>query len=459
MGLIVDKGALHRAIDDSCKTINAQNQQLRQISSACDGLNGENQLTGQAWQAAKQQADTLGRQINDALAYNQAVLDDHRTLATLLDQYIDDDFIAEDAVTQALGCLHQVDQAIEAVRDLLPPITSNLVGPAINDLLDQDRRTGQWLQDKIDRLRQFDQATSTLYGGDKVGADGNKDWIYHHRAWQFLQDDDKDKKGVRTDDPQNRDYELPLNLLDGPQPTADDFDQGQIGDCWLISTLKAMADAGYDIRKGIKKTKDGKHYIVTLFDNGTPVQVEVDYIYYNGAGGVAGLWEAAIRKQFGRGALNGGQPNWAWEAITGKKPLKVDVNDGSKDISTQTLKSKGSKPTTDEGKTGDKKGTISVADSKPSYTKKDGQTGSKDNELVVSATDGTKLPGNGYRVGIEPKHAYEVVETKGDMICLRNPWGYNYWFDKDGDETSDNGEPFWISRTDFDKAFNAESQQ
>ncbi|WEV73980.1 T7SS effector LXG polymorphic toxin [Bifidobacterium sp. ESL0798] len=171
MGLIVDKGALHRAIDESCKTINAQNQQLRQILSACDGLNGENRLTGQAWQAAKQQADTLSWQINQALAYNQAVLDDHRTLATLLDQYIDDDFIAEDAVTQALDKLRQVDRAIEAVRDLLPPVTRNLVVPAINDLLAQDRRTGQWLQDKIDRLHQFDQATGDFTKAMKSAQD------------------------------------------------------------------------------------------------------------------------------------------------------------------------------------------------------------------------------------------------------------------------------------------------
>lgn len=46
MGLIVDKEALRQAVG---RTINAQNQQLRRISSACDGLNGESRLTGQAW--------------------------------------------------------------------------------------------------------------------------------------------------------------------------------------------------------------------------------------------------------------------------------------------------------------------------------------------------------------------------------------------------------------------------
>ncbi|MDF7640848.1 C2 family cysteine protease [Bifidobacterium sp. ESL0784] len=443
MGLIVDKGVLHQAINESCKTINAQNQQLHQILSACDGLNGENLLTGQAWQAAKQQADVLSRQINDALAYNQAVLDDHRTLATLLDQYIDDDFISEDAVTQALDRLHQVDRAIETVRDLLPPVTRTLAGPAIDDLLAQDRRTAQWLQRKINRLHQFDQATSTLYGGDKVGADGNENGFKHHNPLNFLESDDG---GLEDDSDKN--YDLGSDWLD-KQPKASDFKQGDyMSDCFLITTLQALADSGYDLRNGITAHKDKKgkviYYTVLLYDNGKRVPVDVYYTYYMGTSGIASLWEAAIRQHFGQGALRGGQPNWAWKAITGRKPLKTNGNPGD-----EALNSKGSVD-----------GTISVASTKPLFLHLPTDNDyTEDGAMLVSANDGTKLPGNGYRIAIAKQHAYEVVETKGDMVCLRNPWGKNYWYDKDGNWTPDNGETFWISKDDFNKAFNKVSQQ
>ncbi|WEV73979.1 hypothetical protein OZX74_08905 [Bifidobacterium sp. ESL0798] len=45
------------------------------------------------------------------------------------------------------------------------------------------------------------------------------------------------------------------------------------------------------------------------------------------------------------------------------------------------------------------------------------------------------------------------------MVCLRNPWGKNYWYDQDGNSTEDAGELFWISKDDFNRAFREESQQ
>lgn len=263
----------------------------------------------------------------------------------------------------------------------------------------------------------------------------------------------KTNRQLQADDAKNRNYDLPSGLLEYGQPAAADFNQGGIGDCWLISTLKAMADAGYDLRYGIwQGTNDeGKPcYFVTLYDNGKPVQVEVDYVYRNGTQGVAALWEAAIRKQFGTSALKGGYPNWAWEAITGKKPLKVDGDPGD-----EALKSKGSKPTPHESKTGNKKGTISVASSIQAPLHWPWQQAEEYTGFISAKTN--PAVSETQKIRIVYAHAYEVVDAKNGMIALRNPWGYGN--SADGNVSDGNDGVFWISESDFDRLFDKDSRQ
>lgn len=90
-------------------------------------------------------------------------------------------------------------------------------------------------------------------------------------------------------DPKGREGTLPNERIEGPLltgPTTDgdgnpvsrvqptDVEQGQIGDCWLITSMQSIAETHPEIiEKNVKDNGDGT-YTVTLYDDGEPV----DYV-------------------------------------------------------------------------------------------------------------------------------------------------------------------------------------
>lgn len=457
---------MHAALATSVRTITERDQRLEEAALACDRLANEGQLTGEAWQAVKRQAETTGQKISATLDYDRAILGDHAALSRMLDQYIEDDFIAEDAIVQAQDRLRQVGRIIEIAQELLPPVTRALLSPNLNNLLARDRKTNAWLQQKIDRLHEFDQATAGLYGGQNgYGDTGN---LHDHQWWQFWEHDDSSLDWSET---------VESGIVANDPLVAGELRQSGIGDCWLLSTINAMIDAGMDdeLRAGIQDHTDEKppYYLVRIYDDGKPVWVKVSQVplngvgvmglsgnqymldrngnkWFNGGQSIASLYEAAIEDQFKNGALNGNNPDSAWEAITGRKPLKTGGDPGN-----EAMESQGSMPTNVERRIGKGEGTISVAGSKPAplcwpWQKTEEYSGS------IQAKISPEASGSG-TVEIVYNHAYEVVDARGGMVALRNPWGQGN--QADGKFSDQNNGVFWISKSDFDRMFDSESRQ
>ncbi len=138
-------------------------------------------------------------------------------------------------------------------------------------------------------------------------------------------------------------------------PVYTDVQQGQVGDCWLMSSLaEVAARAPQDIVNMF--TYDGVTgengaivgvYTVRFFDNGSPVYITVDTqlpgggSYYDQTNGV--LWVALAEKAYAEAngygyvttgspgtnsyaALNGGWPSWALPAIAGVSAAEYSAN-------------------------------------------------------------------------------------------------------------------------------------
>lgn len=349
--------------------------------------------------------------------------------------------------------LRQVDRAIEAVRSLLPPVTRTLAGPAIDDLLAQDRRTAQWLQRKIDRLHQFDQATSTLYGGDKVGGHGDAELIKFDK-YSDTDDNPIDWKQVETG-------------LENDPLTPGEVHQGEIGDCWLLSTINSLMeteDGRKWLRDGIRWDPSINGYRVRIYDNdGKPRYVPVVQVAGNGVTNgkkkqcIASLYEAAIWNFYGPGALNGNHPGSASWALTRTNAKETQHGTASLFGLPIIVPVPGHEISVDATNNIARDGKVSVGGTKKRYTNKDGFVNNY-GEVSVTAYRNAGQPSAG-KISLVPSHAYEVVDARDGMICLRNPWGRNYWNSKaDGGEVDDtHGGLFWITNSDFDRLFNNES--
>ncbi len=146
------------------------------------------------------------------------------------------------------------------------------------------------------------------------------------------------------------------SLFGSNGPVFTDVHQGEVGDCWLLSSLAEVAvqQPGlisnmftYDCTKAING-HSVEVFTVRLFSNGAPTYVTVDTELPDGGGyydhpanGV--LWVALAEKAYAEaneadvvqtgkpgsisyGALNEGYPSWALTAITGLPASYVAIN-------------------------------------------------------------------------------------------------------------------------------------
>lgn len=108
----------------------------------------------------------------------------------------------------------------------------------------------------------------------------------------------------------------------------DNIAQGSIGDCWLLSSLGAVAQNDPEfLQEHISYDKESDTYTVTLYEDGEPVDVTVDSTALSSqARGEDGeyswvtIYEKAIAAQMGGDFehLNADQPEKAMEYITGQ---------------------------------------------------------------------------------------------------------------------------------------------
>lgn len=197
----------------------------------------------------------------------------------------------------------------------------------------------------------------------------------------------------------------------------DDPVQGQVGDCYLVSALSALAlTRPSAIRDAVRPNGDGT-FTVTFFERGSSgrskkVELVVDATvprrdgepHYASGRDVTELWPVLIEKAYAawKGSylrIEGGMSCNAFEALTGKKASWFPVG---RDLGGDALFDKLKR----------------LHDSKAA--------------LVVISNPWTK------KKGMSPDHAYTVLsvfERDGErFVKLRNPWG---WLEPRGDGVDD----------------------
>ncbi|MCL2653823.1 MAG: hypothetical protein FWD63_08580 [Propionibacteriaceae bacterium] len=146
--------------------------------------------------------------------------------------------------------------------------------------------------------------------------------------------------------------------------------------------------------------------------------------------GIASLYEAAVQQQYGYDYLHGDNSvTHAAEIVSNESTTWYTSN-----LAARAVESNGSMD-----------GTMSVALTPKSYT------GGSDH-IAVSATSSPSSFIAPREVSIYHDHFYEVVDIKNGMIGLRNPWGINNTADWEAQDASG---VFYISQTDFDRAFSS----
>ncbi|SDN77581.1 Calpain family cysteine protease [Actinomyces ruminicola] len=286
------------------------------------------------------------------------------------------------------------------------------------------------------------------------------------------------------------DIERIKRQLDGGEDW-DDVSQGELGDCYLMATLQAYSwtDEGKQVlRENVRWDESKQAFIVTLYDDGEKVEVEVTdvYTYGNGQTDLIAVYERAYGKHFGDEAIrDGGQPSEVIKHISGNDSQVVDTigwkwgvlpqqqheytDDEWRTIEQAVEAGKPVVASTGSGNFDDGDQVTAMAD-----TNDDGVIRSDDENEGVTVGEGKRSWKQGVTPGTEPDeegqyrivggdyrgqgrtsaHAYTVVAIDDETVTLYNPWGRN---DTAGDYSTPSGDLkdgyIQISRADYEKFF------
>jgi hypothetical protein len=206
----------------------------------------------------------------------------------------------------------------------------------------------------------------------------------------------------------------------------------------MLSSIVSLlsTDGGDDfIRDHVRWDPDKNGYWVTLYKNGEPTEVFVEYVFDNGAkqndwqwgifGGdkpsIAALYEAALRQEYGYDFIDGGVPAEAMEIITGH-PVDTIENDEHTGLSESQVDEL--RDVIDDG------GQVVLS------SPRDGE-----HHITVTGEDGSTR-----EVEIVTTHAYAVTRIEADgSVWVRNPWGPG--------NSADGGGEFRVSAEDVADLF------
>ena len=273
-----------------------------------------------------------------------------------------------------------------------------------------------------------------------------------------------------------KDKERLREQADGKGDWDPDANQGIFGDCYLLAALQGYSrtEEGQQKLRDQVRWDEGKGcFVVTLYDNGKPVDVEVDDHYpegttdKNGRPTLMSLYERAYGKHFGyRDLDDGGDPKG--------DGVEVVSDAGSRVIGTMGIPFMGAnvplnfynpkdwedmEKSVEEGRVvvGQTNGDFSEGDSVNAATDTNGD-GKIDTENpggnggAPDREGECRLVGGDYdhdRETDDVSHAYTVVDIDDKYVTLRNPWGEN-------DTPSDGrkgGGLIRITREDYEKHF------
>lgn len=215
-------------------------------------------------------------------------------------------------------------------------------------------------------------------------------------------------------------------------------DQQAIGDCLLLATLQAYSqseDGRQLLRDNIRLNDARDGFIVTLYDNGQPVDVNVTDYYTNGLQGqqtapptLLNIYERAYGLYFGgQNLARGGTPETAMERISNREPDRIDTRGGTgatfwswwdddaySDSEWQQIEQAihDDRPVVASSIEG---GIISD-DSVDADTNNDGV-------FDAGSGPGAEDQGGGYQ--IVGNHVYTVESIDDEYVTLINPWGRN----------------------------------
>ena len=267
---------------------------------------------------------------------------------------------------------------------------------------------------------------------------------------------------------------------DGKGDWDPDANQGIFGDCYLLATLQGYSrtEEGQQKLRDQVRWDEGKGcFVVTLDDNGRPVDVDVDDYYSEGTKDNRGrptlmsIYERAYGKHFGfQDLADGGRAVDTIPQITHSKSYSVDTWGSEPGWFGWTFPKEDHKYDQSEWrniKSAVDSGQVVVASTRG------GNFGNGDTVNAATDTNGdgkidTKNPGgNGEAPDQETEcrlvggdydhdsetekssHAYTVVDIDDEYVTLRNPWGGN---ETPNDDWKDGG-LIRITREDYEKHF------
>lgn len=142
------------------------------------------------------------------------------------------------------------------------------------------------LEDRLHRVNGFANGADRTLNGDRIADPG----FHYDRLWL-------------TDPYENRQFRN-IELFDSNGPTADDVQQGGVGDCVLLSTLASIADrVPNEIRERIVDFRDGTYGVLVggkyfRVDNDLPVWKDYETLVYAQMGDVQSMWVAIFEKAY-----------------------------------------------------------------------------------------------------------------------------------------------------------------
>jgi len=289
---------------------------------------------------------------------------------------------------------------------------------------------------------------------------------------------DKDAKWVRIHeldgvlDPPKRTKPVLFSVLD-----ADDVKQGQLGDCWLLAAIAAIADfPGHvmDLFSPREYAEDGKYefrfydiakgWVTVTIDDRIPCLPWAPQPCFVQVPKAGDVWVMLLEKAFAKfcgtyASLNGGGATWAYQVMTGiTRQLSYMRKKGNWEQWLVDVKAQEADP--ERWRSSGMRGTgltSMMPLTKYPYEEFFSLLAYYDqcNCLMTASVSGAVMEGKRHD-GLIENHAYSVLEVQKAhgkcMIKLRNPWGGDEWTGAFGDKSSE-----WERYPDLKADLRAES--